>query len=58
MAKTSVLVLSEIFYFFTLALGLGIILEIFWPGIILVYFNLNYLLIFWLISAFILLIKS
>lgn len=57
MAKNLGLIPSEIFYFFSLALIIMIILEIIFPRIILVYFNLNYLLIFWLISGFILLIK-
>jgi len=58
MAKNLALIFQEIFYFFSTALVLAIMLEIIWPGIILVYFNLNYLLVFWLISGFILLIKQ
>ncbi|MFA5109150.1 MAG: hypothetical protein WC458_01215 [Patescibacteria group bacterium] len=44
----------EIFYFFSVLLLVFIILEIIWPNIILVYFNLNWLLIPWLIFGLIL----
>jgi len=51
MAKNLALVAREIFYFFSAALLAGVILETFWPNMILAYFNLNYLLILWLLSA-------
>ncbi|MFA6995338.1 MAG: hypothetical protein WC249_02915 [Patescibacteria group bacterium] len=57
MAKNLALILQEIFYFFSLALVIMIIMEIISPRIILVYFNLNYLFIFWFVSGFVLLIK-
>jgi hypothetical protein len=44
----------EIFYFFSVLLLVFIILEIIWPNIILAYFNLNWLLIPWLIFGLIL----
>ncbi|MFA5154854.1 MAG: hypothetical protein WC453_00305 [Patescibacteria group bacterium] len=48
----------EIFYFFTgLAVTL-VVLETLWPDIILVYFNLNWLWLLWLLSALSLLIKK
>lgn len=58
MAKNLALILQEIFYFFSAALVIAISLEIIYPGIVLVYFNLNYLVAAWIISGFILLIKQ
>ncbi len=52
------LIIREIFYFLSLLLALFIILEIIWPNIILAYFNLNWLLVLWLISGLSLLIKK
>ncbi len=46
----------ELFYIFTVALIIFVCLEIFWPGIILAYLNLNYVLIFWLIVGIIILL--
>jgi len=46
---------NELFYVLT---GAGLIfscLEIFWPGVVLAYINLNYILIFWLLSGIIIL---
>ncbi len=45
------LIVRELFYFFTVLAALSVIMEIIWPNIILAYFNLNYLLIVWLISG-------
>ena len=42
---------QEIFYFLSATAALFICLEIFWPRIILAYFNLNWLFLLWLISA-------
>jgi hypothetical protein len=48
----------ELFYFLSALLLSFIILEIISPNIILAYFNINYLLLFYLIIALILLIIS
>lgn len=48
----------ELFYFLGILMFTFIILEIIWPNIILAYFNLNYLLIIFIIVALILLIVS
>lgn len=45
----------ELFYVLTGAILIFTCLEIFWPGIILAYLNLNYVLIFWLIIGIIIL---
>jgi hypothetical protein len=48
--------LDELFYVLTAAILVFVCWEIFWPGIILAYFNLNYLLIFWLVIGIIILL--
>jgi len=48
--------LLELFYCLSGAILLFAFLEIIWPGIILAYLNLNYLLIFWLIAGIIILL--
>ncbi|MFA5754567.1 MAG: hypothetical protein WC905_04470 [Patescibacteria group bacterium] len=58
LAKSRAVLLAEIFYFCGTALVVFIGLEIIWPNIILVYFNLNILLIFWLASGLLLLFKK
>lgn len=45
----------ELFYVLTGALLIFTVLEIFWPGIVLAYLNLNYVLLFWLIIGIIIL---
>lgn len=52
------LVIRELFYFFTALTGVFITMEIIWPNIILAYFNLNYLLLLWLMSGSLMLIKN
>ena len=47
------LILKELFYFTTISLCVFIFLEIISPNFVLAYFNLNLLLIFWLILAII-----
>lgn len=51
-------IIQELFYFFTILLGIFIILEIIWPNIILAYFNLNYLIILWFIAGLMALTKN
>jgi len=41
---------QELFYFFSLAIVVFFLLEIFFPGIVLAYFNVNILLFLWLIN--------
>jgi len=48
--------LFELFYTLTGAILLFASLEIIWPGMVLAYLNLNYLLIFWLIIGIIILL--
>ena len=48
----------ELFYILTAAIIIFVGLEIFWPGIILAYLNLNYVLIFWLLDGIIILQQS
>jgi len=52
------LVYREIFYFSSLALSLFIVLEIIFPRIILVYFNLNFLFLLVIFSGLLTLVKK
>jgi hypothetical protein len=52
------LITRELFYFFSVLTGVFVFLEIIWPNIILAYFNLNYLVILWLITGLAMLIKK
>jgi hypothetical protein len=52
------LVIRELFYFFSVLTGVFVFLEIIWPNIILAYFNLNYLVIFWLITGLAMLVRK
>ncbi|NCO00021.1 hypothetical protein GW920_02750 [Candidatus Falkowbacteria bacterium] len=58
MAKNLALISREIFYFFSATLVVAIILELIWPNVILSYFNLNYLLLIWLLSALVVIFKK
>lgn len=53
-----VLVYREIFYFISLTLFIFIILEIIFPRIILVYFNLNFLFLLVIFSGLLTLVKK
>lgn len=50
------LISKELFYTLAGALVVFIALEIFWPGIVLAYININLLLIFWLIVGIVILL--
>ena len=45
----------ELFYFFSALALLSIIFELIWPGSVLVYLNINYIFIGWVISLLLLL---
>jgi hypothetical protein len=45
----------ELFYILSGAVLIFVCMEIFWPGIVLAYLNLNYVLIFWLVIGIIIL---
>lgn len=49
------IILTEIFYFLSLALAIFFVLEIIIPGIVLAYVNLNWILILWVIIGIIIL---
>ena len=51
-------ILEEIFYVLTGALVIFVIMEIVWSGIVLAYININWVLIFWLISVILLLTRK
>lgn len=54
MDKKFSIMTREVFYLLTAAVGIFIIMEICWPNLILAYFNLNWLILLWLISALVL----
>lgn len=58
MAKDLAIISREIFYFFTVLIIVIIGLEILWPNIFLAYFNLNYVIVLWVVSGLINLIKK
>ena len=45
------LILTEIFYALTGALLIFLAAETFWPRLVLNYFNINYLVVLWLIAG-------
>lgn len=55
MLKRQVLtiIIRELFYALTIAVVILAILELFSPGIVLAYFNLNWVLLAWLIAGII-----
>lgn len=54
--KKSASILKEIFYVLTGALVAFVLLEIAWPGVVLAYININWVLIFWVFIGIIVLI--
>ena len=51
-------IFQELFYVLSGALIIFCALEIIWPKIVLAYFNLNWLLIFWLVTGIVLLLLN
>ncbi len=49
-------VTEEVFYVLTGAVVVFVTLEIIWPGIVLAYININWVLILWLINGILLLL--
>jgi hypothetical protein len=59
MIKYINIIFKELFYALSGALVVFVAMEIFWPGIVLAYININYVLIFWLgIGILVLLINN
>ena len=50
------LTVKELFYTLTGAILIFVIMEISWPGIVLAYININWVLIFWLIVGIVILV--
>lgn len=48
-------VFRELFYVLTGAIVIFSLLEIIWPGVVLAYINLNWILIFWLVAGIVVL---
>ncbi len=51
--KNIFFILQEIFYMLTGALVIFCLLELVWPGMVLAYLNINYVLLLWLIIGII-----
>lgn len=49
---------QELFYFFSIAFVLFFLLEMIWPNFVLAYFNINFLLVTWILSVFYLLFNK
>ncbi len=49
-------ILNEIFYVLTGAIVIFVLIEFTWPGLVLAYFNLNWVLIIWLIVGIVILV--
>ena len=52
------LIVTEIFYVLTGALVILVLLEIGWPRLVLNYFNINYLVVLWLIVGALIIFKN
>lgn len=50
------LIFNELFYVLTGALAVFVILEMVWPGVVLAYANINWVLILWLLNGMIILL--
>jgi len=49
-------IFKELFYVLTGAILIFIAMELWWPGIVLAYININFVLIFWLIVGIVILL--
>lgn len=49
------IVIQELFYVLTGALVIFVLMEIVWPGLVLAYINVNWVLILWVIAGMIVL---
>ncbi|HOZ53272.1 MAG TPA: hypothetical protein PK142_01180 [bacterium] len=54
----SIKYVQELFYFFSIAFVLFFLLEMIWPNFVLAYFNINFLLVAWILSVFYLLFNK
>jgi hypothetical protein len=58
MIKYARTILNELFYVLTGALVIFVILEFAWPRVVLAYININWVLIFWLLTGILILILN
>lgn len=54
--KFHYLVTQELFYVLSAAMGIFILLEVAWPGVVRAYVNISFVLLIWLINAILMLI--
>ncbi len=58
MNRKIILITRELFYVFTAALVIFAAMETVWPGVVLAYININWVLILWLFFGIIVLINQ
>ena len=51
-------IMKEFFYVLTGALAVFIFMEIIWPGIVLAYINISWVLLFWLLNVILILLNA
>ena len=56
--KNISLIFKELFYALTGALVVFVVLELFWPNVVLAYININWVLILWLFAGIIILLTD
>ena len=52
------IIVKELFYILGLAFLIYFVMEIFWQGIVLSYFNINWVLLLWVITAILIVLIS
>lgn len=51
-------IIKELFYVLTGALIAFVLMEIIWPGIVLAYINISWVLLFWLLNVILILLNA
>lgn len=51
-------IVKEIFYVLTGTLSVFVLMELVWPGVVLAYININWVLIIWLIVSIIIIVHD
>jgi len=51
-------ILGEFFYVLTGASAVFVLLEIVWPGMVLAYININWVLLFWFLNVILMLLNT
>ena len=54
----SKMILKETFYVLTGSLAVFVVLETVWPGMVLAYININWVLLFWFLNVILILLNT